>query len=231
MPHRSLSQRAYDQIKERLHDGRLKPGQRLVNRTLAAELGISTIPVREAISRLVSEGLLAAAPGAGAYVRQADDDELNELYDVRAALETLAAGEAARYASDHLVADLKSICGQFAEIAARIPAGRSGSAAQLEEWLKLEIAFHSRVIRASHNRWLAKMAGELGVVSQIFAVRHGSPKRLTRELAVMSQWQHEELIGLLVVHDIDGARAWMTRHIEHGRAVVLGKGGDGGLRV
>lgn len=221
MPHRSLSQRAYDQIKERLHDGRLKPGQRLVNRTLAAELGISTIPVREALSRLVSEGLLAAAPGAGAYVRSVDPDELNELYDVRAALEVLAAGEAARYANEPLLADLKAICAAAAKIAAVLPADDAASEAQHRQWLELEIAFHSRLVRAARNRWLLKVVGDLDVISQIFTLRQRAPNLLTGKLAATTLRQHEVLVELLARHDVDGAKAWMADHIQHGRAVVL----------
>jgi DNA-binding GntR family transcriptional regulator len=222
MENTSLSQRAYVQIRQRLRDGSLKPGMRLVNRTLAAELGISTIPVREAISRLVSEGLLASAPGAGAYVRQADAEELNELYDVRTALEVLAAGEAARYANEHLLADLKGICGQLAAIAKAIPAARNATPAQLGDWLEGEIAFHSRVVRASRNRWLVKVTGDLGVISQIFTMRQTPAKILTGKLALATQRQHEELIDILARHDVEGAKAWMAEHIRHGRAVVLG---------
>jgi DNA-binding GntR family transcriptional regulator len=222
MENTSLSQRAYVEIRQRLRDGSLKPGMRLVNRSVAAELGISTIPVREAISRLVSEGLLAAAPGAGAYVRQADAEELNELYDVRTALEVLAAGEAARYANEHLLADLKGICGHLAAIAKAIPANRNATPAQLGDWLEGEIAFHSRVVRASRNRWLVKVTGDLGVISQIFTMRQTPPKVLTGKLATATQRQHEELIDILARHDVEGARAWMAEHIRRGRTVVLG---------
>lgn len=221
MERASLSQHAYDQIRQRLRDGTLKPGMRLVNRTLAAELGISTIPVREAISRLVSEGLLDAAPGAGASVRTADAHELGELYDVRAALEVLAAGEAARYATGHLIEDLNAICARTALVVSAIPANRNATPAQLRQWLDGEIAFHSRLVSASRNKWLIKVTGDLGVISQIFAAQQTAPRMLTAALAQATQQHHEAAVALLANHDVDGARAWMAEHIQRGRSVVL----------
>ena len=113
----TLSQQVYEQLHQKLRAGDLPPGARLVNRTLAAELGTSTIPVREAISRLVSEGVLELTPGAGASVRAPEPNELGELYDVRAALEVLAATEAARFADEHLLAELRGICQRGLEAA------------------------------------------------------------------------------------------------------------------
>ena len=72
------------------------PGKPLVNRTLADEIGVSVMPVREAINRLTSEGLVEHVPGAGAFVRKVDREQLNHLHVLRDALEGCAAGEATR---------------------------------------------------------------------------------------------------------------------------------------
>ena len=218
----TLSQQVYEQLHQKLRAGDLPPGARLVNRTLAAELGTSTIPVREAISRLVSEGLLELTPGAGASVRAPEPNELGELYDVRAALEVLAATEAARFADEHLLAELRGICQRFGQIAAAIPATKHATAAQFHRWLDAEEQFHTRLIAASRNRWLAKVVKEIRVIAQIFAAQRLSPRILTRELASSTHEQHAAFVEILATHDIEGARAWMAAHIRAGRDTVLG---------
>ncbi len=218
----TLSQQVYEQLHQKLRAGDLPPGARLVNRTLAAELGTSTIPVREAISRLVSEGVLELTPGAGASVRAPEPNELGELYDVRAALEVLAATEAARFADEHLLAELRGICQRFGQIAAAIPANKHATAAQFHRWLDAEEQFHTRLIAASRNRWLAKVVKEIRVIAQIFAAQRLSPRILTRELANGTYEQHAAFVEILATHDIEAARAWMAAHISAGRDTVLG---------
>ena len=91
----TLSEKAYDHIRQQVFSGELGPGDRLVNRALAKQLGTSFIPVREAISRLASEGLVKQVAGAGAFVRSFDRQEISEIYDVRELFEPFAAAQAA----------------------------------------------------------------------------------------------------------------------------------------
>lgn len=217
----SLAQRAYDQLHEQLRSGRLRPGTRLVNRTLAAELGTSTIPVREAISRLVSEGVLEFRPGAGAFVRSPDPNELGEIYDVRQALEVMAAVEATRFANDHLLADLRELCDRLRALAVAIPPNRHASRLQFERWLESEEAFHIRLVDASHNRWLVKVVKEIRVIAQVFAAQKDAPRLLTRDLALATVAQHDAFLKILAKRDTEKAAAWMSAHIRSGRETVL----------
>lgn len=217
----TLAQQVYETLHARLRSGELRPGMRLVNRTLAAELGTSTIPVREAILRLASEGVLEVAPGAGATVRAADPNELGELYDVREALETLAAAEAARYANPNLVAELAAACEGFETLAAAIPPGGRADAALFARWLEAEERFHARLVAASRNRWLAKVVREVRVVSRVFDAHRAAPGFLTRLVAEAAAADHRRLLPILASHDLEGARAWMTLHLRTGRETIL----------
>ena len=87
--------------------GDLAPGTRLVNRSLAKELGISFTPLREAINQLASEGLVEYVPGGGAFVRRLDRHQLAQLYDLREALEPFAAAEAAKHITEHELEELR----------------------------------------------------------------------------------------------------------------------------
>jgi DNA-binding GntR family transcriptional regulator len=95
----TLAEKSYDYIRKKLAGGDLPLGQRLVNRVLADEIGGSVIPVREAIHRLASEGLVEHVPGSGAFVRKTDPHDLDNLYVLRDALESCAAGVAAQTCS------------------------------------------------------------------------------------------------------------------------------------
>jgi len=218
----TLSQRVYEQIHQRLRSGKLRPGTRLVNRRLAADLGTSTIPVREAIGRLVSEGLLESSAGAGAFVRTPEPNELAELYDVREALEVLAAGEVARFASDSLILELRAVCGLFRRVAATIPTGKHASRLQFDRWLDAEEQFHNRLIAASRNRWLVKTVRGVRVIARVFAAHRLAPKLLSRVAADATVRHHEKFLDILAARDVEKARAWVTAHIRTGRETVLG---------
>lgn len=221
MAQETLSQQVYDQLRTKLRTGGFKPGERLVNRTLAQEFGTSTIPLREAISRLVSDGLLETVPGGGAFVRSPEPSELAELYDIREAIESLAAAEAARYANDHLIADLKAIADRSQEIALSLPLNGGLTIQQLQDWIDAEEAFHARIVEASRNRWLVKVVSDLCLVSQVFAAHRNASEFLTRESATATASSHEEFVSILASRDVDAARAWMAQHIRAGRDAVL----------
>jgi DNA-binding GntR family transcriptional regulator len=92
-----------DSIRNRIIDGELEPGQRLTEEWLAAEFGLSRIPVREAIRALASEGFVDSEHYGGTYVATLDAHAAHDLLDVRAVLEPLAAAQAAiRRAPEHL---------------------------------------------------------------------------------------------------------------------------------
>ena len=97
---RRLVDRVYERIKEAIQDGRIKPGQRLVQDALARQLGISRSPVREAIVRLGQEGFIHLEPHRGAVVRPVTDREMDQIYQVRQLLEPFAAAEASAHATD-----------------------------------------------------------------------------------------------------------------------------------
>ena len=116
----NLAELSYEFIREKLASGAFSPGKQLVNRTLAEEIGVSVIPVREAINRLSSEGLVEHVPGAGAYVRKTNRQDLNNIYVLRDALESCAAAEAAQYITEDQLEELEHILDRAKETAKQI---------------------------------------------------------------------------------------------------------------
>ena len=222
MPATTLSEKAYQHIRRQVFVGELAPGDRLVNRALAEELGISFIPVREAISRLASEGLVEQVAGAGAFVRAFDRQEISEIYDVRELIEPFAAARAAQFLTDHELAELESIMRQWESLSTIILSRKRGaSEADLDHWLDLNERFHGLMISASRNRYLSKVTRDVNVLSQCFAAHRGSPKLLSEETVRSTIESHRKLYELLSSRDSAAAEKLVREQLRVGKESVL----------
>ncbi len=218
----SLSERAYQHIRQQVFAGELAPGDRLVNRALAKQLGTSFIPVREAISRLASEGLIEQIAGAGAFVRTFDRQEISEIYDVRELFEPFAAAQAARFLTDHELAELESLMKEWEELGKTILGRKRGATElDLDQWLELNERFHEVMISASRNRFLSKITKDVNVLSQCFAAHRGSPKLLSESTVKSTLASHRKLFGLLLDRDSGAAEEQVREQLQFGRKSVL----------
>ena len=221
--HSTLAEKAYHRIREMLSKGELSPGKRLVNRTLADEIGVSFTPVREAINQLASEGLVEYVRGAGAYVRRVNRQELAQLFDLRANLEPFAAAEAARNISSDQISELLRHCERFYSLARslRSTCPDRDPHKMWAEWLNVEEAFHGLLFRAAGNPWLLKVAAELRLMSMLFGPQRSSVGILTLSRAAWSWREHTRLVRLLASGEQELARSWMEQHIRTGRSHVM----------
>ena len=219
----SLTQKSYSQIRDMLVRGDLAPGHRLVTRTLAAEIGVSLAPVREALNRLSSEGLVEHVPGAGAFVRNADRQDLEEIYVLRDATESCAAAEAAKHITDDQLEELDAIVDDWCRIAEAIPdqEDKHATQEQLTRWLDNEETFHEILIEASRNRLLAKVITEYRAVHSVFAAQRHDPAILTRHIANRTCTDRKQLMQALRDRDASLARTLMSDQIQKGKRTVL----------
>jgi DNA-binding GntR family transcriptional regulator len=219
----SLSEKSYRHIRRKLSCGEFPPGKKLVNRTLAAEIGVSVIPVREAIHRLASEGLVDHVPGAGAFVRKANRQDLDNLYVLRDALESCAAEEAARYITESQVEELESLIESARETLDQIRKQSKGHATkrQLDRWLDDEQEFHQRLIEASRNSLLIKVVSDHRAISEVFDAQRNDPRLLTIEVAEKTCQSKTELLQAIRDRDPDRARQLMSEQIQQGRKTVV----------
>ena len=154
-----LREQVKDVLLERILRGELGPGERLVETRLARELGTSQAPVREALRDLELLRLVESEPFRGSRVRAVDDSQLLPVFPVRAALEELAASEAARNASD--VRALDDELESMREAAA---------AADWRTQIAHDVAFHRTMVELAGNEPLLQSWLVLGVeVSTAFA--------------------------------------------------------------
>jgi DNA-binding GntR family transcriptional regulator len=207
----SRMQHAYERLREKMLNGELAPGSRLVNRALGAEFGLSTVTVREAIHRLTSEGLVEHVPNAGAFVRTLDRRATAELYRFRAALEEFALGETIRRAEADTLERLDRLCDRMRALcaAARSRPGRRLEGPVHADWLATDLDFHRELAAAAENRWLTKTLQDLDLMARIAATKGGTigfgPAAATYRI-------HREIVRALRARDLGRALVWMRSH-------------------
>jgi DNA-binding GntR family transcriptional regulator len=219
----TLSEKTYRELRRKVLAGELEAGAQLVNRALAQQMEVSLAPVREAINRLATEGLVEHVPGAGAFVRKPGPQDLEELYVLREAVESCAAAEAARNIMQSQLDALAEVRGEFEVMLSAIRREKSRTATDelLDRWLDCEERFHRVVVEAARNRLLAKVIEDYTALGQVFGVQRHRAAILTLAVAEETCRDHAAIVEALHARDADTARRLMSVHIEKGRKTVL----------
>lgn len=218
----SVSQRdrAYQYIRAQLVSGRLPPGTRLSHRALAKEIGMSFIPVREAVSQLVSEGLVAHEPKLGTFVMEISRQELAELYDLREALERHAVLKAAERITDMELDEMQRHNDELGAIVKQIRKSgqRSWDATSNDRWMISDAGFHMTLLRAAGNRRAIKTVSDLRVMTHVFG--HRDEVRRVEDLERIYD-EHQQLIDALRRRDTDKATKVLVQHLREGCEIAM----------
>ncbi len=202
MEYRTKQELIYQELYDGIVDGRYRPGERLDLDAIAERVGTSRTPVREAIRRLESEGLVTSVPHRGTVVSQLSIDEIAELYHIRAVLEGLAARLAAGNLTDADADGLRSLCQEM-----RSDAVRQGD----EAFLELNRQFHEIIYRAAQAPLLHEYIINLyASTSRYRRLTASSPGRLDEILD-----EHEELARALIAGDAAEAERVSNLHHEN----------------
>lgn len=202
---------AYEILRARLARGEFRAGMRLTEEQLAAELHVSRTPVREALRRLVSDGLVRFVPNVGTFVASWSDEDIRDLFDLRVLLESSIAGLAAQRITEPDIDALRRIQDQIEAQGADIGADNLARIAGLNR------EFHRVVSAASGNARMTEMlanAIEIPIVQQTFA--RYTPAQLTRSFG-----HHREVIDAFVARDAEWARDVMSCHVRAARSARL----------
>src|SRR5258708_34911742 len=199
---------AYEQIWQRVIMMGGGEEQRLSDATLAEQLGISRTPVRQALERLVQEGLVRADPRRGCWTNRFTAQDIHEIYDLRGALEVLALRLAAPHLSqEDLKAHLEALYAVRAELETR----------PFIRFLQVDIPFHSLSTRASGNGRLIHSLSMLRSQICMFQIQGTLyPKRM--EIALND---HEQILLAMFAGHVDEAAECLARHIRHAKEGVL----------
>ncbi|MGE5258891.1 MAG: GntR family transcriptional regulator [Hyphomicrobiales bacterium] len=206
----ALTDKAYQQIRDWIVRYHLKPGVRLHVSDLAHSLRMSQTPVREALSMLAKEHLIEREPHKGFRVSALNLQAVEDLYDLRTALEALAAGQAARRMS---LSDQKRLIHLLAEVGRLI---KNGSKQRI---LDLEQDFHLIILEASGNKTLAEMGR--AILDRIWIIQNIN--LMTTDHLSYAHPQHVKVFQAIERGDSYQASVLMKRHITSAKEFVLSR--------
>lgn len=214
----SAAERAYEEIRRSIASGAYEAGDRLREEELSTALGVSRTPIREALRRLSAEGFVTFSSNKGAQVAAWTDTELEEIFELRALLESYAAKRAATRVDTATVRRLESLALGIREL---VPQGWDA----LGQIAELNNEFHQLVLTSSESPQLVTLAQaivQIPLVHRTF--RRYTPADLQRSAA-----QHVELVDACRVGDAGWAEAVMRSHILSARHIFDGlpAGGNG----
>jgi DNA-binding GntR family transcriptional regulator len=187
-------------IRQTIVEGRVAPGEKLSENALATELGVSTTPVREALALLQREGLVTVKPQSGTYVFELRAGELNQLCELRFALEPAAVQLALDNPSSTLASDLSAVVETMKQAQAE---GR------VRDYLALDTAFHDTIIAASGNPYLSSAYALIGAKMAALRNRLGSdPHHMEKSMR-----EHGEIADAIGARDLSRASRILVGHI------------------
>jgi DNA-binding GntR family transcriptional regulator len=217
LDNRTLWEQVRDRLREDILAGRLQPGTELSEVALAREFGTSRGPLREALGRLASEGLVTITPRRGAVVAQLSREEFIDAYQVREALETLAARLAVPLMSDAEIAHLRELC-ELMDRAARQD--------EVRVFFDTNNSFHEALVRGSRNRKLHDVHRML--VGQMVPYL---PRSLElRGNLQQSVAEHQAILAAIEERDAERAAKLLAEHIEVPQRVLESEDGAGLFR-
>jgi DNA-binding GntR family transcriptional regulator len=201
---RALRHDIADALRDEILDGRLEPGERVLETGLARRFGVSRQPVREAIRTLEREGLLTSLPNRGTFVTRVSYEDAIAIQDIRAQLEGLAA----RLAVEHLTtADFKRL--RELHTAMRDAAKRGAS----HELVALDLEFHNLINTRSEHRLLLEVLGTVGVYTRGFVVHTRSYYARQADLQFVAS-SHALLLQALQTREPEQAERAVHTHIQ-----------------
>jgi DNA-binding GntR family transcriptional regulator len=194
----SLSEMAYRQLRRAIHGGTIATNVHLTETDLAAWLKMSRTPVREAMRRLQSEGLLVNQPFRGAVVVGLDENHLRDLYAVRELLEVAAVVWCATHANDRDIAALEDILAKE-------------SASLRDAWTLIDLnqRFHQTICHGAHNEFLLRA---LSAIQSSFVLL-GKSNLVSEERARESHAEHLAILKAIRSHDPKAAERAAKAHV------------------
>ncbi|MCB0065050.1 MAG: GntR family transcriptional regulator [Caldilineaceae bacterium] len=199
---RTLSDEAAHRLRTAIRNGVLRPGMRLVERDLAERLGMSRIPVREAIQRLLEEGLVEKSPHRGTFVYAPTKQEIEEISSMRTVLERFVVERVMEHWTEEIEVQLREI------VRAMRQAAKEGDWQQIHE---CDYLFHSTLWSvANHTLLLEVVSGLRSRINRFLFEVSGALPTTDMDQHINS---HDQLIDVLKAGNVANAQREMTAHV------------------
>lgn len=206
---RSLTDQVYEYLSELIVEGKIKPGEKLVEKDLSQKFSVSRSPLRECFRILESEGLITINPRKGAYVRDFSRKDVEDVSLVRATLEALAAKLAVQNITEKEIAILDDLVTKMDEAITR---------GETKSFYELNTLYHNIIIKASNNEVLEKTLRTLrkGIWLRITFLYFYSPLALN-----LSNGNHKGIVEAFIRKDPVTVERLIEEHIEQTKKHVL----------
>ena len=200
--YKPLRELVFESLREAIISGKLGPGERLMEIQMAEEMGVSRTPVREAIRKLELEGLVVMIPRKGAYVAGLSLKDIADVFEIRGALEGLAAELAAERITEEELEELERHLIKYSE---------ETETGNLSKVVETDTDFHSLIYKASRNNRLSQIINNLREQIQRFRTTSLSyPGRMKIALE-----EHRKIVEAISMRDGELARKIAQEHIEN----------------
>ena len=197
----------FNTLRKAILRGELKPGERLMEIQLANKLGVSRTPIREAIRKLELEGLVLMIPRKGAEVAQITEKNMQDVLEVRKALEELSVQLACERITPEQVEEMKMAAEDFRKVL------KSGDVTKIAE---ADVKFHDIIFAATNNQRLITLLNNLREQMYRFRVEYLKQKECYPQLLE----EHDKLIALISGGNVEEACDIMGRHIDNQASTV-----------
>lgn len=206
--YKPLRELVFEALRDAIISSALRPGERLMEVQLADELGVSRTPVREAIRKLEHEGLVVMIPRKGAYVADISLKDVAEIFDVRKALEALAAHRAAERANEEDLEQAERILVEYGECIEKL---------DMPRLIEVDTQFHESIYHMAGNSRLKQMLNLLS--EQVMRYRtmtlsHGPRMRRALE-------EHRRIVEAIAGRDPERASRLAREHIESAENALM----------
>lgn len=209
----SLKEKVYGHIRQKLGVGFLKAGHRISEVQLAKELGVSRTPVREAIRRLESEGVVRQIPRFGTFVRKLTLLEFQDIWDLRKLLEDYTVSRAATRRSEREVRKMQSIIQSMRKAAHQ---AKNMTYEEYYEWndmKQLDVKFHQLIAISAGNSFVVDLREKNAILSSLITTVPVEGLRDHMHHVVRSMKEHYRIFCTIRNRDVEAARYWMDKHM------------------
>jgi len=209
--HRPLREIVYEELKRQILIGEIAPGTRMMEVELAADMGVSRTPVREAIRKLEKEGLVTIEPRRGAYASDISIKDIEDVLEVRQDLEGMAAALAAAKATREQKEALRAATEAYKNAVAT---------GDVKEMIRHDEAFHKLIVNCSDNKTLIQLISQVQELALRFRyIYYDDFSRFENQ-----PMEHKEIFDAIISGDTEKARKAADEHILHLKKFVINEG-------
>ena len=205
-----LRDHVFEKLQQAIYSGKLKSGEKLTEKKVAEELDVSRTPIREAIYRLASIGLIKIIPHRGFLICKWSFKEIKDVIEIRIALEMLAVRLAIKRILPEEIKELNNLI---------IKMDKAVKKEDIKKASNLNNEFHNRIIFASKNKELCEAIESIkNKIYHFRIISISSPNRLTESFE-----EHKKILDAIINKDIELAQALISQHIKKIGLIIKGE--------